>query len=149
MQVVLVLCVIFPITASKVIVKNDRYVGYFGKMFQQLSDDSGMEWERPAQPNKLEVLLNDHVEITDSCIDERRFVSAEKVSKDNVTFQEIAKVCHYYLRSNFTILNCTINISRKWCTRQKNTGLWRKKGLHSNVFLKQTCWNVNNKRCRK
>ena len=98
MQAFVFLCMILLQTStSEVVVTDDLYEGYFGKMFQKMRDDMGTKWRRPVQPNNLDLLFNDKIEIKDSCIEERKFKTAEKMTGNEMTFKEIAKVCCHVL----------------------------------------------------
>lgn len=92
LTVLLLLTVCQPIR-SEFTVGNDDFYGFFGRMFQRRTDESGRNWEYSVQPNKLELLRNDAVypdKGWETCKEKNKIKNKEVIAK-NMTFEEIAK----------------------------------------------------------
>lgn len=84
-------------TTSDIIVRNDEFHGYLNGIYHKFVDKNGAKWELPTKQNKLELLLNDyyneHQVTLETCVsDLQRMSMLDSQRRENVTFEEIAKV---------------------------------------------------------
>ena len=75
--------------------KNDQfYLSSYSQIFQTFTDDLGNSWDRKADISKLEILLNDKLDMGSfkTCSDSTTSTQSNPVRNSTKTFKEIAKV---------------------------------------------------------
>ena len=96
------LLVLGPTThGDRIITQNDDFVSQGPHLFQQMVDDNGKGWQRPASPFNLDVLCNDKLLLgeQETCRDVVKTFMVGDVNNDRInktkTFEEVGKVSSF------------------------------------------------------
>ena len=80
-------------SGKSILTKTDRFSRTYTQTFQKFIDSLGNEWERKTDANKLEVLLNDRLEVESyKTCQQANSQNKSNESKSNKTYEEVAQV---------------------------------------------------------